>query len=139
MKGSAVAEPNTQWLEAFKKLPADAQERVQSWLGTQAFIARELGLQRDAWLAYVEWAMSHPFDYSFLGDEGVNLLAATQDAVVNAAAEKARAQMIGGEPAANMGALTNPVQADGKTVRKAGLANIHMLGSMLDENKKKNS
>lgn len=132
-----MAETSNAWVDAFKKLPADAQQRVQGWLGTQMFIARELGLEREQWFQYVEWALAHPFDYGFLGQEGINLLAATQDAVVNAAGDKARAAVLGTHQAPAGGALTNPAAADNKSAKKAGLANIHMLGSMLDEKKKK--
>ena len=133
-----MAENSNSWAEAFKKLPADAQQRVQGWLGTQMFMARELGLEREQWFQYVEWALSHPFDYSFLGQEGINLLAATQDAVVKSSGDKARAAVLGSQGAPSSGgALTNPVQADNQSVRKAGLANIHTLGSMLDDHKKK--
>src|SRR4051812_25032405 len=99
------------WTENFKKLPPDAQERVQGWLGTQMFIARELGLEREVWLRYVEWALAHPFDYSFLGKEGVELLAATQDKVVSGAQDKARNAAIGGRGPVAAGALTNPARA----------------------------
>lgn len=131
-----AADEKNSWLETFKKLPPDAQERVQAWLGTQMFIARELGLEKEAWLKYVEWALGHPFDLRFLGEEGVSLLAASADGVVNAEAEKARAAAVGSAPAAPTGALTNPAAAV-EGARRAGLSNIHMLGAALDEKKKK--
>ena len=131
----AVDEKNP-WMETFQKLPPDAQGRVQAWLGTQMFIARELGLEKEAWLKYVEWALAHPFDLRFLGEEGVNLLANTADGVVDAEAEKARAAAVGARPAAPTGALTNPA-APVEGARRAGLSNIHMLGAALDEKKKK--
>lgn len=132
-----TTQDNWTFEEAYKKLPPDAQERVQAWLGTQMFIARELALPRETWLGYVEWALRNPFDYSFLGEEGIQLLAAVGDSMVNAAQEKARSLAVGGAPKAAGGALTNPQGADNKTAKKAGLANIHTLGNMLDEKRQK--
>ena len=42
-----TTQDNWTFEEAYKKLPPDAQERVQAWLGTQMFIARELALPRE--------------------------------------------------------------------------------------------
>jgi len=96
-----------------------------------------LGLHREEWFQYVEWALTHPFAFSFLGQDGINLLAASQDGVVDSGGEKARSDVMGGQKKASAGALTNPAHADNKSAKKAGLANINTLSSMLDEKKKK--
>lgn len=128
-----MAEPQMSWEEAFHKLPPDAQARVQGWIGTQMFLARELGLEKDAWFEYLAWAFRQPFDYGFLGSDGADLLAQAQDQLGSSAEAKKAAAMIGAAPVA---VPSNAPPADPAKARKAGLANIHMLGGLLDKTDK---
>lgn len=130
-----MSEPQLSWQESFQKLPPDVQARVQAWIGTQMFIARELGLEREAWFDYVAWAFRQPLDFSFMGQDGAEALAQLQDHVTSTADARRAAIAIGASPA-------NPVvqgkaePVDPSKARKAGLANIHMLGNMIDKTPK---
>ncbi len=116
---------------AVKKLPPEAQQRVQAWMGTQMFVARELGLSSQAWLTYVEWAFAHPLDFSFVG-QGADTTA-LEDAMSLAPADKAARKVIGAAEAPVQAAA----KADPNTSRKAGLSNMHTLGDMLPRDKKR--
>lgn len=118
--------------EGLRQAPPEVQARIQAWLGTQMFIARELGLEPLAWLEHVEWAIKNPLDYSFLGEGGVALLAGAADAVERATADKERALVMGAEappPACGI----HSGKADNVSVRKAGSASPRNLGKMLDD------
>jgi len=52
---------------AFKQLPPEHQQAIQGWLGMQMFIADNLGLPREKWFEYIDWAFDNPLDYSFMG------------------------------------------------------------------------
>lgn len=55
------------WLEAYQKLPTEAQDRVQKWLHLQKFIARTLELEWETWVdEYLTPCMENPLDYSFM-------------------------------------------------------------------------
>lgn len=56
------------WMTAFDALPPDRQENVKKWFLTQRVIIEASGLTPEAWFAHVEWALDHPFDYSFIQD-----------------------------------------------------------------------
>lgn len=43
---------------------------MQYWLGTQLFIAKELGIKPEQWMDYIEWALQNPMDFSFTGPIG---------------------------------------------------------------------
>ena len=128
-----MAESSWSFEEAYKKLPADAQQRVQGWIGTQMFIARELGLTKEAWLDYVAWAFKNPLDFTFMGQDGADAGRGASDAVESAEPGKKAAATIG---AAGGNLPPSPAApADPAKVKKAGLSTIHMLGDLLPENK----
>jgi hypothetical protein len=55
------------WLEAYERLPEDAQARVKRWLHLQKLIAQTLRLSWEEWIEqYLGYAMAHPFDYRFM-------------------------------------------------------------------------
>lgn len=55
------------WLESYKQLSPDQQERVQAWLHLNKFIARTLRIDWEKWVdEYLQLAMEHPLDYSFM-------------------------------------------------------------------------
>jgi hypothetical protein len=55
------------WLEAYERLPEDAQARVKHWLHLQKLIAQTLRLSWEEWIEkYLGYAMEHPFDYRFM-------------------------------------------------------------------------
>ena len=56
------------WVQAFEALPEDRQENVRKWFATQRVIIEASGLEPQEWFSYVEWALDHPFDYSFIQD-----------------------------------------------------------------------
>jgi len=70
-----------QWEQAYKQLEPKQQEDLKRWLDTQIFIARELGVGLKLWLEYLEWAFTHPFDYSFATEAGAALLQGLGDAL----------------------------------------------------------
>jgi hypothetical protein len=57
-----------EWIKAFEKLPEDRQEKLKKWFATQKIIIENSGLSPEQWFGYIEWAMDHPFDYSFVKD-----------------------------------------------------------------------
>lgn len=54
------------WVSAFDALPEDRRENVRKWFATQKVIIDASGLTPEQWFGYVEWALDHPFDYSFV-------------------------------------------------------------------------
>jgi hypothetical protein len=55
------------WLDAYRQLPEDAQDRVQRWLHLQKFIAKTLKLDFEAWVdGYLTPCMEAPLDYAFM-------------------------------------------------------------------------
>ena len=55
------------WLEAYQKLPVEAQDRVQKWLHLQKFIARTLKIEWEDWVDdYLTPCMENPLDYAFM-------------------------------------------------------------------------
>lgn len=55
------------WLEAYQKLPTEAQDRVQKWLHLQKFIARTLKVDWQTWVDdYLTPCMENPLDYRFM-------------------------------------------------------------------------
>jgi hypothetical protein len=55
------------WLDAYQRLPEEAQERVKYWLHLQRLIAQTLRIPWEKWIdRYIAYAMAHPLDYSFL-------------------------------------------------------------------------
>ena len=55
------------WLEAYQKLPVEAQDRVQRWLHLNQFIARTLRIDWEKWVAdYLQPTFENPLDYSFM-------------------------------------------------------------------------
>lgn len=75
--------------DAVAQLPSEQQQAMQGWLGMQMFIADNLGLEREKWFEYLDWAFENPFDYSFMG-QGLDM---------NAMAERGEkaASVLGGE------------------------------------------
>jgi hypothetical protein len=55
-------------LDQIDRLPAAQKQAVQAWLGTQMFIAKELGLSSETWFQYIDWALKNPFDFTFVFD-----------------------------------------------------------------------
>jgi len=70
------------------RLPPAQKQAVQSWLGTQMFIAKELGLESETWFKYLDWAIKNPFDFTFVFDiiEQAGAQAPSEDDVKKAAA-----------------------------------------------------
>jgi hypothetical protein len=57
------------WLEAYEKLPTEAQDRVQRWLHLNHFIARTLRIDWQKWVDdYLTPTFQAPLDYSFMRD-----------------------------------------------------------------------
>lgn len=55
------------WLEAYEKLPTEAQDRVQRWLHLNQFIARTLRIDWDKWVSdYLQPTFQSPLDYTFM-------------------------------------------------------------------------
>jgi hypothetical protein len=55
------------WLDAYRRLPEEAQERVKYWLHLQRLIAQTLRIPWETWIdRYIAYAMAHPLDYSFM-------------------------------------------------------------------------
>ncbi|MCA9555555.1 MAG: hypothetical protein KC933_36335 [Myxococcales bacterium] len=55
------------WLEAYRQLPEDAQDRVQRWLHLQKFIAHSLKLDWETWVDdFLTPCMQAPLDYAFM-------------------------------------------------------------------------
>ncbi len=86
------------WQQEFDKLPKERQVAVQQWYAVQAYTAEQLGLPVEEWMSYVQWAMAHPLDFSFLADfpEAAAALAA-QDGFERGGDNKAAA-LIGSRP-----------------------------------------
>jgi hypothetical protein len=128
-----MGEPGWSFEEAYKKLPPDAQQRVQGWMGTQMFIARELGLTPEAWFDHVAWAFKNPLDFSFMGKDGVEVVLGGSDKVESTDPGKRAAATIGvagGNLPPSPGGPADPTK-----VKKAGLSTIHMLGDLLPQDK----
>jgi hypothetical protein len=116
--------------ETYKKLPPDAQQRVQAWMGSQMFIAHELGLGKDEWLKYVSWAFLNPLDFSFAGEGAENMVLGD---TVEYGGDARAAERVTGRPKAN---TPSDTPADPTTSRKAGLSNIHTLGAVVPKKKR---
>mgnify|MGYP000152981032 CR=1 FL=1 len=84
------------WAQEFEKLPQERQESLKKWYGVQAYTAKELGLELEEWMQYVQWAFSHPLDYSFIADfpELANALSSGDG--FERGASKSSASLIGG-------------------------------------------
>ena len=54
------------WQEQYESLPAYKQEQVDGWVGTNMFIATELGIAPEEWMAMVQFARDNPEDFSYL-------------------------------------------------------------------------
>ena len=55
------------WLEAYEKLPTEAQDRVQRWLHLNHFIARTLRIDWQKWVDdYLNPTFQAPLDYAFM-------------------------------------------------------------------------
>ena len=55
------------WLEAYKKLDPEAQERVRRWINVNKFIAYTLKIEWETWVSdYLQPAMDNPLDYGFM-------------------------------------------------------------------------
>lgn len=54
------------WQEQYESLPPPKQEEIDGWMGTNMFIATELGLPPDEWMALIQWAHENPEDTSYL-------------------------------------------------------------------------
>lgn len=107
------------FLKTFAALPPDAQARVQSWLGTQMFLARELGLSPEDWLAEVERAFAFPFDFTFAsaGQE------ALEELVLDGAQRRAMSRVLG-----DTGGSVPPPPGEGRRQGpKAGLVTTRLL------------
>ena len=81
------------------------------WFATQKVIIENTGLEIDDWFRYIQWAMDHPFDYSFIKDfpdvpEGVS----ASDSAERADATKKSRQFVGSETKTNA-----PVSGEGMT------------------------
>lgn len=59
-----MVEPKT-FEEALAQIPPERQEAVRAWIDMQMFVARELGIDREKWFEYLDWAFKNPFDFSF--------------------------------------------------------------------------
>ncbi|MBN2361248.1 MAG: hypothetical protein JXR83_17465 [Deltaproteobacteria bacterium] len=89
------------WRAGFDQLPPEKQRAVRSWIDTQMFIARELGLEAEHWFTYVEWAFQHPFDFGFAGEGGLQAALVNRDAMVKDGKKKA-ADLVGAKPASKL-------------------------------------
>lgn len=108
------------FLKTFAALPPDAQARVQAWLGTQMFLARELGLSPEDWLAEVERAFAFPFDFTFASDGQVAL----EELVLDGAERRAMSRVLGDTG----GASSSPSPGEGRQHGpKAGLITTRLL------------
>lgn len=83
------------WIAAFEALPADRQENVKKWFATQKVIIEASGLTPQAWFGYVEWALDHPFDYSFI--QAFPAPEGDTDGAERADASRASRQLVGAE------------------------------------------
>ncbi len=54
------------WQEQYEGLPPPKQEEIDGWMGTNMFIATELGLPPDEWMKLLQWAYENPDDTSYL-------------------------------------------------------------------------
>ena len=59
-------DPAAHFSKALSALPEETQTRVRVWIGTQLFIAKELGLTPAGWFDYVGWAIKNPLDFNFV-------------------------------------------------------------------------
>jgi hypothetical protein len=57
-----------EWMEAFKVLPEDRQDKLRMWFATQKLIIDHAGLTPEKWFGHIQWAMDNPLDYSFVND-----------------------------------------------------------------------
>jgi hypothetical protein len=114
-----VPEEENLFLKAFVALPPDGQARVQAWLGTQMFLARELGISPEDWLAEVERAFAFPFDFSFATADR----AALEELVLDGAERRAMSRLLGDSRS------PEPRPADGgrRQGPKAGLVTTRLL------------
>ena len=54
------------WQEQYESLPADKQEEIDGWMGTNMFIATEGGVTPDEWMKLLQDAHKNPEDTSYL-------------------------------------------------------------------------
>lgn len=57
-----------EWIKGFEALPEDRQDALKRWFATQKVIIDASGLTPVEWFSHIQWAMDHPFDYSFIMD-----------------------------------------------------------------------
>lgn len=55
------------WLDSYKRLSPEQQDRVQAWIHLNKFIARSLRIDWEKWIEeYVSPAMENPMDFAFM-------------------------------------------------------------------------
>lgn len=89
------------WISAFEALPEAQQENVRRWFATQKIIIDASGLEPREWFGYVEWALDHPFDYSFIQDFPDSGAAAKDGAERRDETRRSR-ELVGGQTAVSM-------------------------------------
>lgn len=89
------------WMEGFKALPEDRQDKLKRWFATQKIIIDNAGLTELEWFGYIQWAMDNPFDYEFIKDFPDMPEADTaSDAAERSDATKRARELVGGQVAA---------------------------------------
>ena len=54
------------WMKAFRSLPEEPREMLETWFSTQALIIRHLCIAENEWFELIGWALHHPNDFSFI-------------------------------------------------------------------------
>jgi hypothetical protein len=86
------------WVAEYDKLTPAQKDRMEAWMGTNMFIARELGLEPERWFEYIRWAFDNPFDHSFVEEEAPRVrVDLPGDGMEKAGGQKKMANVIGGE------------------------------------------
>lgn len=82
------------WQNGYEELSPDKKEEVDGWVGTNMFLAAELGVTPQDWWAYVEHAFQNPDDFAYLKKvEAFSTRDAIDDEVTN---PRQLAQKLGG-------------------------------------------
>jgi hypothetical protein len=84
------------WIAAFEALPEDRREDIEKWFATQKIIIEASGLEPETWFGYVEWALDHPFDYSFIQDFPETGAGEARDAAERTDATRRSRELVGG-------------------------------------------
>lgn len=105
-----------EWIKGFESLPADRQDALKRWFATQKLIIDNSGQTPAEWFSHIQWAMDHPFDYSFILEvpDIAEPGAAVADAAERTDATRDARNLIGGQVARNA--------PDGKGITEKGKA-----------------